>query len=323
MLLQGGYPSRPAKSPPILRMRLPNALELYASKEDVRSQQGCRDVTVPYRTDKSERNSTSLGRRPITLAQLPHIGSTIDAPVASTTRKVTNPPPPTPQPSVDWEEETPDRLDINPPEPNRFRVDPPEVSHLRFDAVSTIQDQDSVEVAEASPRRQPQTSSPREEPSFSRRGSLETRESSLYHLHQALAPHAGLLATLVLVASAGFLYWLIIQPETLPQNLYEENGHFPVQQSQKYTAAELPQPGLTTLPTVAPKPVQQAAPSLLPEVAKPTYSNAFPTTSHPSALDFSKLGGAVEQGQVAEPSESYLQVGERPGFESNSPVIQR
>lgn len=46
----------------------------------------------------------------------------------------------------------------------------------------------------------------------------------LFQLHSSLAPHAGLIVTLALIASAGLLYWMIVGPANVPATDFDNYG---------------------------------------------------------------------------------------------------
>lgn len=153
-----------------------------------------------------------------------------------------------------------------------------------------------------------------------------TFAEQLFQLHGSLAPHAGLIVTLALIASAGLLYWMIVGPSNVPSTDFENYGFEfqpPAFSSQASTAengldadrpdghyvpqftAELPNTeqstdsnNALTSPAHSESP-QLEAPTLLPQ---PTESmpqlqppapidSPYPKTSAHEPLDFTKAYG--------------------------------
>ena len=160
--------------------------------------------------------------------------------------------------------------------------------------------------------------------SHSRRKSAKTQATpdtfseKLFRLHSRMAPHAGVIVALALIASAGLLYWMIVGPTQGPMpNSYESfgenygvqqqqpegfaatSGHQPafavefpqgaepVSSSAQWTNVPLPGPTQSedssqlALPVVEPTQLQE-----LPAIDEPI----FPTSNAPQALDFTKVG---------------------------------
>jgi len=138
----------------------------------------------------------------------------------------------------------------------------------------------------------------------------------LSRFHTQLAPHAGLIVALALIAAGGLLYWMIVGPaQTPPPNWQGDSQEFgqdtllgketfslpnaltpnsperltaqgglaqPENLTNNWQTVPLPGPPQTLSPPTA------SAPTLAPSQA--TGQLQFPATSHPQGLDFTKIG---------------------------------
>lgn len=151
----------------------------------------------------------------------------------------------------------------------------------------------------------------------------------LFQMHSKLAPHAGLIVTLALIASAGLLYWMIVGPtqaplpnyhspgfESQPEHYGDTPNYMPEFIQPEYTADLTPlnarknssNNALTKDHTPAPLPANShgAMPKLLTPTEQPvvdtstptqqdtspTHELQFPTTDKPQSLKFSLLRDA-------------------------------
>jgi hypothetical protein len=155
-------------------------------------------VAIPTRIDGAPNRARTLGRRPIVLARLPHAGASNDR--------------------VDLELVDAQETDFLEPDvdilANHF-VDP---GHLENESeLATLFESELEQPAQhsRSRRRKKRTSgSQKSRPITTFRQQSPASESStlLFTLHTQLAPFAGAIVALALIASAGLLYWMIVSP---------------------------------------------------------------------------------------------------------------
>lgn len=151
------------------------------------------------------------------------------------------------------------------------------------------------------------------EPSRPAAGLSET----VYQLHSQLAPYAGLIVTLALIASAGLLYWMIVGPTqsklpALDMPIYQfEQGHLGSDEPlvpEFYLEPAESTPAATSTTSVREADISAvalpvppvAAPQLTPQTqiesahiqqlpATEASELQFPSTERPDPLDFTKM----------------------------------
>ncbi len=258
-------------------------------------------------TDSSGSTGLATGQTPIVLARLPRVGAV--TPTSATVSAAPQPvPPPEVMPQLELRTEIEQRAhlhiantptDEQIPSPSHFA----DLEHA-VDYESKIRQPATVRMPSPKPasqyesRRYDSTASTQARATEKPQGFSE----KLFHLHAQLAPHAGLIVALALIASAGLLYWMIVGPAQVPTSHgYENtNGQFGFDlQDEEFRAAS----NSKTSPTEPPSevddqwtqvplpvaPITQAKPETLQE---PTSTDElfFPTsTQQPNALDFTKL----------------------------------
>jgi len=273
-------------------------------------------VAIPTRIDRARIDRATspvrtLSRRPIVLARLPHVGAELR--VESQ------------EPRVESQEDNSPSAALQ----HGYSPESQTRSHRQKEHVTGLR--------ESSPRKMVRTPSP-----------PTGLSSTLFSLHTQLAPFAGAIVALALVASAGLLYWMIVSPSRMTTDFHEAfQGGF------EASTAELPKfapqlPSFTSQTTtgisetaaletpswdfsegvteVSPKPREETPLEEAPEVRlqeeelvvmleepaiEPLIESipvsvpeqtvrlvegpAFPTTNHPTALDFAKLGAGLKR----------------------------
>lgn len=196
------------------------------------------DVPNLRRTDLSQladeaAANPSHGQQPIVLARLPHVGAasaaaTTAAP-APTSQVV---PPPTSVAALDLHAEIDQHIKLHvadPPAPQPTPSAPAETLPAKSPALHFADRQHALQ-SEPVPRQPAPTPSTRrhsDRPSSSRTATPQrpaTFAERLFQLHSSLAPYAGLIVTLALIASAGLLYWMIVGPANVPATDFDNYG---------------------------------------------------------------------------------------------------
>jgi len=187
--------------------------------------------------------------------------------------------------------------------------------------------------------------SPKSRPitTFQQQSQSAASSTFLFTLHSQLAPFAGAIVALALIASAGLLYWMIVSPSRVPIDFHKVG-----QQGFEAGAVELPKfvPELPSFASrtnvatvvetpvfdmpewdadkvvaeVSPQPLEETPAIALQEkelvvsleapaisstiepisvdateqIVSPAVGPVFPTTSRPTALDFTKLAAVAE-----------------------------
>ena len=143
-----------------------------------------------------------------------------------------------------------------------------------------------------------------------------TFSEKLFRLHAQMAPHAGVIVALALIASAGLLYWMIVGPTQGPMpNGFDDFGeNFSFQQEPEGFAVEVPQ-GVesvsssdewTNVPLPKAELTQQR--QSLPAIEEPI----FPTSNAPEALDFTKVETLPPSQTVTHDLQPFPEVARQP-----------
>ncbi len=228
----------------------------------------------------------TTGKPPIVLARLPRVGAA--PPVAVSPPAIHIAPEPEAMPQLDLRTEIEQRTQLH--IANTPRDDQNLATSHFADRQHEVERQPSV--------RQPSLAS--HTTSYSRHNSAKTQATpdtfseKLFRLHARVAPHAGVIVALALIASAGLLYWMIVGPTQGPMpNSFDNFGeNFSFQQEPEGFAVEVPQEvesvsssdQWTNVPLPKAELTQQ--PQSLPAIDEPI----FPTSNAPEALDFTKVG---------------------------------
>jgi len=145
-------------------------------------------VARPTRIDRATSPGRTLGRRPIVLARLPFVGS-VDTRVES----------------------------------RESRVESQEAAPLAYlPSASSLESeslQEEPEKRSRSGRRKKRVSKSRESrptKTFPPQRQSTGLSATLFTLHSQLAPFAGAIVALALIASAGLLYWMMVSPGRMP-----------------------------------------------------------------------------------------------------------
>jgi len=157
-------------------------------------------------------DENTRGKPPIVLARLPRVRAAQPVPVS----QAVNPPVP---PSAPLPEVMP-QLDLRAQIDQRTRL---HIAATPADGPSHYVDQQHVaprpEQLSAPKQYQPlQHQPPQHKPTESRTTVAQPTSlgEKLFQLHAQLAPHAGLIVAMALIASAGLLYWMIVGPVHVP-----------------------------------------------------------------------------------------------------------
>ncbi|NOY29304.1 MAG: hypothetical protein GXP28_03730 [Planctomycetes bacterium] len=142
----------------------------------------------PTRIDRATSPGRTLGRRPIVLARLPFVGS-VDARVESRASRVES------------------------------QEAAPLATLLPASSLESESLQEEPEKHSRSGRRRKRVSKSRESrptKTFPPQGQSTGLSATLFTLHSQLAPFAGAIVALALIASAGLLYWMMVSPGRMP-----------------------------------------------------------------------------------------------------------
>lgn len=177
--------------------------------------QGCYIVVVPSRSDQKQRFKSTRANQPIVLARLPRVGAV--------------------QPSFGSKSYTTSEVDshVDSQQQRSFRIDGPqaysetEVADFAYpyeQASPQVHDFRTVNTplpqpttAVRAPESIPESTYPKSRISESRR---RRQTSPLLKLHTQLAPFAGLIVAMALIASAGLMYWMFLGPAQIPTDYY-------------------------------------------------------------------------------------------------------
>lgn len=266
------------------------------------------------KNEKTDAAGNVAGQQPIVLARLPRVVDSQPSPDGPAADQTLPPPEVMPQLNLRSEIERRTRLDIA-------------TAHGEDYASSVTHFVDS----QHAPRLEQSVASQPDE-------SVELRATntkptslgeSLFQLHSQLAPHAGLIVALALIASAGLLYWMIVGPTNALVPNYQTPGYeihsegfgatsnyrpeatepdfsadvrpateptSSLDQWNRMTFPDLPQqvavPEIMALPKAptAAVPLSEMS-TAAPRESSPPVEVQFPATSHPQALDFGALQG--------------------------------
>ncbi len=264
----------------------------------------------------------SPGQRPIVLARLPRLGASAPASAA----------PPTPEPTIH-------RM----PEHLMSEQTPLPEPMPQLDLQTEIQHQLRLHTAHSSrsgsmhtPQQETAAPARKNRPSPTEASMPTGLSAGVFRLHSQLAPHAGLIVALALIASAGLLYWMIVGGADVPaynsQRYGQELGnaglgtaHLP-EFSQRptttdpttntptntWTEVPLPSPSFRSTQIAQPK-VDTPAFKQIP-VAKELH---FPSTGHPHQLDFTQKGPALPRKPTATAPQPLPEVAQRPTASTN------
>lgn len=275
------------------------------------------------RNDSSEFTGHAAGQTPIVLARLPRVGAALPAlPASPATFQVV--PPPEVMPQLDLRTEIDQRIKLH-------------VADTPADQTSaTSHFADRRHAVEHQPRVPQPEPIPSSRPATMRYDSLAkaqekvgkpiTFSEKVFQLHAQLAPHAGLIVALALIASAGLLYWMIVGPTQAPMPTSLENyseNFDPKLSDEGFSAtanyvpdftADVPQPATpentnaqwTEVPLPIPSSVEEASQLALSTAVPVKLSELssedeplYPTTDRSQDLDFTKLEPAA--GDVPKP----------------------
>ena len=291
-------------------------------------------MATPYRTDRRQATGPSWGRRPIVLAQLPAVGSAVRLRPDPTQESLPQTVLPPAQPNVNTAQPN-----VNTAQPNvdvpLLRVDLPSLADSRLLPANSQNQRLSQALPAAVSEPEPQ---PLPEPP-----SLEVSSPLLLQLHSLLAPHSGLIVTLALIASAGLLYWLFVEPTQTSLD-YLERGPLGFEQTSASLLTEefvvsAPAPSSTTRTSPAQSSPTQSFPTqssptqstpsqstgpLVPQPeTRPAAGTSFPSTRHSRPLDFAKIGDVFPVQLPPLLSERQPMVAERPVSEEPTSTIKR
>ena len=301
----------------------------------------------PY-TDRTNQNALLSSQQPIVLARLPRIGAEQSV-LVSPAPAQTTPPPPTPEavPYIELRDQIEQRTELhiaNTPNDEastshfvdrEHRGREPSVSPQAIEPSPTL-NMPAVQIAKrqaALRQRTPPSTQPRPQtlrtqatqakPATANEDTVNenTFSGKMFQWHSRLAPHAGLIVALALIASAGLLYWMIVGPAQTPSSHFNRTGelHEGGFDATSHTMPEDYQPEfIAVLPTASEPagphkkwvevplsvtqesetlPIGHSIPMVLPQVQPVTTQDLpsneslqFPTTHHPGKLDFSKAG---------------------------------
>lgn len=256
-------------------------------------------MAIPTRTDGTSYTRLPLGRRPIVLARLPHVGgSSLAAP---------------PEPTATVAEQ----VALPASGASHF------VDH-RHAATRQAPQSESNEPREHSRRRRRRSSESAErqtEATFASPNQPAGLGLSLFQIHAQIAPYASAIVAAALLACAGLLYWMILSPSRPPgdyPSIGQEGLGLNSVELPKFTpsrrpslnrettsdnlpwwesdqaAVEMPQPEIqlpeeTTASEPTPPLAEQPAPIQPEQTGAATDDPIYPTTSRSIALDFAIL----------------------------------
>jgi len=155
-------------------------------------------VAIPTRIDGTPHRARTLGRRPIVLARLPHASASnarVDLEVVGV-------------PETGILEPNDDIL------ANHF-VDPGHLENeIEHPAQSESAPEQSAQQSRSRRRKKRSTGSEKSRSitTFGQQSPASEPSTLLFSLHSQLAPFAGAIVALALIASAGLLYWMIVSP---------------------------------------------------------------------------------------------------------------
>lgn len=263
-------------------------------------------------------------QKPIVLARLPRIGSTVAPNVVPKADRSPAPAAPLPQtsaraeiplpeqlPRLELRGELEERIKLHVAEPLEEQTRPATVyfadrEHLLANESKLADAPKSAAARSPSPK--PKTRSSRSQP--------VTMSEKLFELHNQISPYAGLIVALALIASAGLLYWLSVGPAQLPTPHYDSFGTEAANEGLGYHSDPLPQEYIPQFTAELPKPeatgpsdnewkeialpvVQPAAePTLLPPLEQPAdepqteaaaEDSPYPKSLAAEPLDFAKV----------------------------------
>ena len=253
-------------------------------------------MVIPQRKDGGAVTRRSQGRRPIVLARLPQVGSS-SPPVLSDVSSA-------PQ-SIHDDSHTDPSTMLLPP----LRQDLPregeglnlyvDQGHSHSHRLAT----DRITVSDPAKNHRP-ASYP------------QLKKASILHqLQVQLAPHAGLIVAMALIASAGLLYWLIIGPTQTPIDYHKMSNdgfdRISAETSENFTQEHFPEGRVIVSEQWAADPPTEDPPAELSSTDQPDAIDLLETdsppaidllkTDNPAAFDFAKLSDSVE----AQPSEEF------------------
>ncbi len=282
-------------------------------------------MAIPRRIDGALHGARTLGRRPLVLARLPHVGERV----------------PSPEPITESREKKADLPLQHELQGKRSRSDRSgEQTSKRRQSLSSKTK--TLSKTRASSKTSSHTSQP------------TGLAAGLFQIHSHMAPYAGAVVALALVASAGLLYWMIVSPDRVPFEAppigSQSFGSQSFEGSESFETSAVglpefvPQPKATSVEETAaddlpwwdsedsPDFSQQVAPLAVPHqeesqpmplteqrqalsVEEPALElptedvtvnipeqpaalpsgPIFPTTERPTALDFAKIGVSAKQ----------------------------
>jgi len=270
----------------------------------------------------SERFGRSSAQRPIVLARLPRLGT---------------PTPASPKPSMP---EPMPQLDLHTEIQQQLRL---HTAHPPTNARMHVPEQQTITAEEALLRERRHRSANHHETSQPRTTSAAPTGfgQRLFRLHSQLAPHAGLIVAMALIASAGLLYWMIVgaahgpayndqhQPgfedwgtttSQMPEFSQRQFSQAPTANNTEDAWAKVPLPGLGLGPAYGPQQTKVAQPEVKPPAAESlpvTEGLVFPTTGHPHNLDFSQKGPALPSVPTVDAPQALPEVAQRPTASAN------
>ena len=297
-------------------------------------EQGWIDVANSVHTDSSASTGLATGQTPIVLARLPRVGAA--TPMSATMSATPQPvPPPEVMPQLELRTAIEQRThlhiantptDEQVPAPNHF-ADRQHVVHSQpsvrqpsptpapaIHQESLCQESRHQETRHQESRRYDSTAKPQ-----AVGGRPKGFSEKLFQIHAQLAPHAGLIVALALIASAGLLYWMIVGPTAAPtpggyDSISENYDPGLRDEGFQATSSDSPEFVVDTLQAEEPEAVEplsasdqwtrvplpgspqdespsqfaQPKPAQLPEMPS-TDELLFLKSKHPQALDFTKL----------------------------------
>jgi len=177
-------------------------------------------VAIPTRIDDTRTSARRLGRRPIVLARLPYVGAD---------SRVQNP-----EPSVERQEV--ERQKIVPP-PHHLPIASAPRPEISEPSSGSTPEEANPRPAGTQRRKQriPQPPKGRPATAFRQQSQSTGLSSFLYTVHCQIAPFAGAIVALALIAAAGLLYWMIVSPSRVPTDFRDG-----VEEGLGTSTAELP-----------------------------------------------------------------------------------
>jgi len=271
-------------------------------------------VANSVHNDNSDFTGHAAGQTPIVLARLPRVGAMPSVPANPPAIQAVPPPEVLPQLELRTEIEQRTRLHLA---DTPAHDQAPTTSHFA-DRGHAVERKPSVRLPSPAPvLREDALAKPPAaavEPITFSEPILFSEK--VFRLHAQLAPHAGLIVALALIASAGLLYWMIVGPTQAPMPLNFDSSseiygpelrgegfgvsanivpEFSANTSQADQTAssssqwtEVPLPDPTVTESHHQLAQSETKHSALPELPSVDESH-YPTTDHHQALDFAKL----------------------------------